>query len=268
MASVSSSKTIFLYNGAGASPDCVAETQKFLRSTCGKYSVIPVDFSYMKREAPPALYVFPGGKAMMMGFEIVSSAEKIKQSVRQGSGLLAFCSGAMVVSSQWNYRVPIKEAPFTAGMTSFDFDQPLLLGPAAYAPTFVDVICESKDMLEELRPRNAKIESATLGDFRCFWSNGPLFGKLKAEDVVVASYQSDPSLNPLLTRIEPLAAVVHRPSSGSCGSIVLSGIHPEMAEWAHRNGHPLTDSDIESNRRLFKECCQRAGIETDPKSCE
>ena len=138
------------------------------------------------------------------------------------------------------------------------------LGPSVFGPTFEAGESVSVETFKDPKERQASVLYSADGQvFKSYWAQGPVFDELVRSDVIVSSYQRDASINPLLHRVEKLAAVVHRPSHGSNGNVVVSGIHPELAQWSHENGFPLSDKDLRNNNKLFRECCARAGITLD-----
>ena len=250
------SNSIFVYNGQGSNPICVEQTTQNLKKKYGKnYSVIEVDGSYLAREARPALYVLPGGKASHMGQGLEQAAQKINNCVEKGSGVLAFCAGAMVASSHWEYTIPTKDTPYFVGINNPQPRYLLNLGPFAFDPTFFDSKHQFEDYLEDTVAHMADISLLLEKEScKCFWNQGPVFDAGR-DDVVLAQYVFP--TNPRIKNIKP-SAVIH--STYGYGDIVFLGIHPELAQWSQNNGYSLSNHDLKWNDFLFEESCRLAGL--------
>jgi len=255
------SNNVLIYRGQGADPTCVdATTTKISQLYSRDYSIIQVDQSYLERENNPYLYVLPGGNAMDMGNSLKKVAEKIKNSVNKGSGLLGFCAGAMVATSNWKYHNPCYSPAFGWVNTvddEFFADQPRLNFPSitAVGPTYHDLTKVQPD------PRLAEIVSTDKKQsYHCFWDKGPVLYSSDLKHRIIAQYTYP--TNPYIDTINPntiQAAAIH--TLYGLGSIVLLGVHPELTSWAERKGHSFTPYDIEQNDLLFKESCHLVGLD-------
>lgn len=249
------SNNIFVYKGAGTDETCFKETFGKLEGKYGKkYSVIQVDTSYIAREARPKVFVFPGGKAGLMGGQLKIVAEKVNRSVRSGSGLLGFCAGAMVASSHWSYILPTKLDSKGIGFFNVPKEERFNLGPSAFAPAFVEG--DVDDDLKEPSARLAEIYLPHSKEYvRCFWSQGPIFST-NDETVVLAEYKASNNSNIKEVRD---AAIIQ--SSLDYGDFVFLGVHPELAEWCNDHFCKLSQEDLKLNDKLFEECCKLVKLE-------
>lgn len=257
---MTSSNYIFIYNGQGSNLTCVEQTTQNLKKKYGKnYAVIEVDSSYLAREGQPSLYVLPGGKTSVMGNELEKAAQKIIDCVRKGSGMLAFCAGAMVASSHWKYTIPSEDEPYYVGFDKSNPRHRLNLGPTAHGPAFFDNKYQLEDYLKDTVACLADIYLPSENEtFKCFWNQGPVLSQELDDDVLLLAQYVSPT-NPQVKKIRQAAAVIH--SSYQYGNLVFLGVHPELAQWSQNRGYPISERDLEWNDYLFEKSCRLSGLE-------
>lgn len=238
---------IYVYKGEGVNEICFDETMKHLQKFGGRaYQYLQVDASFIKREEAPSLFVFPGGKAVEMGWKARESAKKVNEAVNKGSSFLGFCAGAIVSSSFWNYQLPtMKLSSDDLGEVIFD------LGHLAEGPVFLDPFDANSYNYESLVSIHFK---PTNKIFKTYWKQGPLFkDRLGQETIAEYVHSSNPNIPS-----SSLPAVIH--TKKGQGPVVCIGNHPELAEWCHKTKFLLSAEDIRANEELLRYSFKLVGV--------
>lgn len=252
------SRQVAVYAGPGADSTCVQETIGFLQRVCGsRYAVVPMDAAQLAQQRVD-LYVLPGGSMWKMA-EALHRSEKMRSSIRQGSGVLAQCAGAITVSSHAQGSLVMPDLKRKIMVEFANASDLLNLGTRTF--NTIGVIPGLQVASDGTRSCLVTIAWAK-EHFPVFWSDGPVIASELPGTTVLAKYpRSHPIVKhaQLPSGIVPAAALLTQYGQGR---VVSLGVHPELARWYnHHHLHPMSALEIELNEAFLIESLRLAGLD-------
>lgn len=260
---------IFLYEGRGASPFFVEQTENSLKNYLGEssYRIIKVDNSYIERSLgkDTQALIIGGGNAFQMSLGLSKIFQKIRHFVFNQGNFIGFCAGAYLASSNISYKYNRRpqRAECSFGLNIFNGT---CKGPAEEKSLYTNP-WDTKIM----PPRSVSLSSSNVGcpesPYSIYWQGGGYFiSDTLTNEQIVAKY----------TYIKRTPAAIIHVSHGmdrQKGNIILSGPHPEMElnENVERKIREITNreegigiiSDLKQKAApssLIQDIYQRAGI--------